>query len=150
MSYEQTRDVIEKARQFHHELQAFYRRSEEGIAKERMRLLLDYLSRHEAWMEAQLDQFEHTAASQAALETWLKFVPPPHITETLAKLRITPEMTSAEVIKLALDLDDHLLNLYRQAAEASPTEDVREVFEKLVAECRRERKRVVRDVYEPE
>ena len=101
-------------------------------------------------MERQLDQFEHSAASRAALEAWLKFVPPPHISETLAKLTIEPGMTAPEVIQLALQLDEQFLALYQQAAAAAPTDEVREIFEKLVAECRRERKRVVRDVYEPE
>ncbi len=61
MPVETTRDVIEQARDFHLQLRDFYSRLKEKAQKERLKLLLDYMSAHELQLEENLEAFEDVA-----------------------------------------------------------------------------------------
>lgn len=58
MPFEQARDVIDHARAFHRQLGERLRRMGDASEKERVRLLLSYLSRHEEHLGETLEQYE--------------------------------------------------------------------------------------------
>ncbi len=147
MGLERTRDVLDKARAFHRELSAFYRRMEDRADRERVKLLLDYLSGHERKMEERLAQFEETAARRI-LDTWYKYAPGDEIREALKLVRVEEGMTAPEIICMALRLDENLLRLYRRAAELAPAEPVRQLFQGLYEEGKKERAHLVLAVFE--
>ena len=149
MAFEQVRDVIERARAFHRELADFYHRAENDAERERVKLLLDYLVRHEQRMGAQLAAFEHDS-SRRVMETWFVVSPGATIREEIARIKLRPDMTTSEVICMALRIDEFLLQLYREAAEEATNEAVRETFQRLFEEGKRERSKMVLDVFEPE
>jgi rubrerythrin len=148
MSFEQTRDVIDRARAFHRDLRDFYRRLEDVAVKERVRILLDYLSRHEQVMEGRLAECEATH-DRGVLNTWFKYTPPP-IREEIGKFVIRPDMSAEAVIRMALQFDETLLRLYAHAADLAPTPEVKDLFQQLHDEGRKERAKLVRDAFEPE
>jgi len=149
MAFEQVRDVIERARRFHEELARFYERQEVSPAREKVRLLLEYLRAHEQRMAEELGALERTALA-GVLDTWFKYSPGPDLLDAVRQAAIRPDMTPHEVIAEALALDQHLLDLYQQAVERAPIPDVREALLDLYAEGLKQRALVVRDVYEPE
>ena len=149
MAFEQTRDVLDKAKKFHHELQAFYRTTEETAGRERVRMVLDYLAQREAALEAQLAEYERVTSS-AVLDTWFTYAPAQHIGEALARVRLRTDATVPEVLGMALQLDESLLQLYRQSAEVAPTETHRELFMRLYEEGRQARTCLVLALFEPE
>ena len=59
-------------------------------------------------------------------------------------------MTPSEVICLALDLDERMLRVFKQVALQSPVQEVREAFLALYQEGRKEREKLVLDMFEPE
>ena len=57
MPFDQTKDVLNHARKFHHGLSEFYEDLKESASRERTRALLDYMSRHEKYLEDCLKEF---------------------------------------------------------------------------------------------
>lgn len=149
MPFEQARDVIEKARTFHHELAEFYHRIGTVVDRERVQLLLEYLGGHEERRERQLTEFARST-SVSILDTWYQFPPDTRVRDALQKIHIRPDMTVAEAVCMALQLDENLLRLYRQAAEGAPVEHLREAFTRLYEEGKKERAKIVGDLFEPE
>lgn len=149
MPFEQTRDVIEKARAFHHDMAAFYHRVEHVVEKERVRMVLDWLASHEERMEAKLAEVESSTAKRI-LDSWYQYPPDATVRDAITRIELRPDMRAQDVICMALHLDENLLRLYKRAAEAAPMGEVREVFESLLEEGKRERAKLVLDLFEPE
>ncbi|MBM4156182.1 MAG: hypothetical protein FJ221_14325 [Lentisphaerae bacterium] len=149
MPFEQTRDVIDKARAFHHDMASFYHRVEHVVEKERVRMVLDWLASHEERMEGKLAEVEASTAKRV-LDSWYQYPPDATVQDAVARIEIRPDMRAQDVICMALHLDENLLRLYKRAAEAAPMGEVREVFESLLEEGKREREKLVLDLFEPE
>ncbi len=148
MPFEQTRDILEKARGFHRALAAYFERLEQIAPKERVRMVLEYLRRHEQAMDEELKSFEAHAA-RPVLESWFKYAPE-SVQEAIQRLEIRADMTVEEVVDIALKLDEQLLALYGHAARLAPDAAVRELFSNLHREGLRERARILRAVNEPD
>ncbi len=149
MPFEQTRDVIERARSFHRELAAIYHRLERDADREKARMLLDYLAAHEERMEQRLSQFEEETAA-GILNAWYARPPSDDLTAKLTNIELRPDLPLCGIVCAALRLDEALLRLYRQAADAAPTAEVREVFESLLEEGKAERAKLVFGLFEPD
>lgn len=149
MPLEQARDVVAHARSFHRELGGFYQKLEHQVHRERVQLLLEYLVEHEKRMADQMDALEESLP-RSVLDTWFKNAPdaPEPISESDSRIR--PDMTPSEVICLALDLDERMLRVFKQVALQSPVQEVREAFLALYQEGRKEREKLVLDMFEPE
>ncbi|MBP7275731.1 MAG: hypothetical protein KBA51_05970 [Kiritimatiellae bacterium] len=149
MPLEQARDVVAHARSFHRELGEFYQKLEHQVQRERVQLLLEYLVDHEKRMADQMDALEESLP-QSVLNTWFKNAPQAPEPVSPSDRRIRPDMSPSEVICLALDLDERMLNVFKQVALQSPVQEVREAFLALYEEGRREREKLVLDMFEPE
>lgn len=149
MPFKQTRDVIEKARAFHSDLGAFYHRLEAVVEREKVKMVLDWLATHEERMERKLAEVESSAA-KGVLDAWYQFPPDATVKEAIGRIEIRPDMRAQDVICLALHLDENLLRLYKSAAEASQAREVRGIFESLLEEGKKEREKLVLDLFEPE
>lgn len=149
MSFEQTKDVIERARLFHRQLRDYYLQLKEVTDKQRVQMLLDYLCLHEEKMERSLSEFEQST-TRGALSTWFMYAPGDETEKVLKSLRIDPDMTSQEVVCTALQLDETLLRLYKQAAELAPREPIRELFRSMYEEGKKERSKLVLNLFEPQ
>lgn len=149
MPFEQTRDVIEKARDFHRQLAAFYHRLESMVDRERVRMTLEYLAAHEERMELRLAEFE-ASTGRRVLDAWYQYPPDDSIREALATANIHADISAPDAICMALDLDENLLRLYAKAANAAQHAEVRDAFETLLEEGKKERSKLVLDLFEPE
>lgn len=146
MSFETMKDVLDHARKFHREVSEFYGRLTQKKQKERVKILLDYMSRHEKHLEESLAQYEE-GVSEKILNTWLQYPPPKETLDLCKKLSIedNENLTVEQVIELALKLDDCLVNLYRMMIESAETEEIKEVFANLLAMEKQEEINLVRD-----
>ena len=149
MPFEQTRDVIEKARAFHHDMASFYHRIEAVVEKERVRMVLEWLASHEERMEAKLAEVESSTAKRV-LDSWYQYPPDATVREAIARIEVRPDMRAQDVICMALHLDETLLRLYKRAADTAPMNEARDVFESLLEEGKKEREKLVLDLFEPE
>ncbi len=131
MPYKKTRDILDRAKAFHSNISKHYHTLSAAAEKEKVKILLDYLSRHEKNLAKSLEEYEEEA-SREILENWFKFTPENSIDECFKKLEVTPSMSLDDVVSLALSFDDRLVDLYREAARISPSEEVRDVFKNLL------------------
>lgn len=138
------RDVLEKARNFHIQLAQFYEQRQAAAGNEKLKVLLNYMQRHEKNLAETLARFSHEAA-QRLLDTWLSFVPDDAMCECVKELTIPPGASIDEVVRLALRLDQCLVQLYTQMAERAPTREVRELFLALLREEQKERIHMLRN-----
>lgn len=141
MPYKKTRDILDRAKAFHSNISKHYDALSAAAEKEKVKILLDYLSRHEKNLAKSLEEYEEEA-SREILENWFKFTPELSIAECIEDIEITPSMSLDDVISLALCYDNRLVDLYREAARISPSEEVREVFNNLL-EMEKEEKLVL-------
>lgn len=149
MAFETTKDVLDHVREFHQQLSAFYRNLIDKTNKERVRMLLDYLSRHEKHLEESMARYE-AEVSERILKTWFQYPPPKEILGICKTLAVdeVEDLSVDGVIKLALELDDCLIDLYKEMIRGSGSEEVREVFQSLLDMEKQEELELVRDSLE--
>ncbi len=131
MPAKRIRDVLERAKQFHQKLRDHYHGIERLSQDERIRLLLDYMQRHERNIERALKGYTQEAA-EGVLDTWLPFVPDNVLDRVFRTIELRPEMTPAEIIGCALELDRALVELYEVCARESSATRVQELFDCLL------------------
>jgi rubrerythrin len=145
MSAQTTRNILDQARYFHQQLQAFYEVLRGKIEKPKLQLILDYLAQHEKRMEKALEEYEDDVAGKVA-NTWFKYSSENSMHETLKNIKTSPDMTLDELMTIAIQLENHFVNLYRSASEQAVSNEVKDVFEKLLKETMRERMKISRDL----
>jgi rubrerythrin len=144
MGYEQTRDILSDAEVFHRQTSEYYHQLSDQAQKQRIKMLLDYLSRHEAQLANSLSDYEQHA-SNAVLDTWFKSRHKLNVDEILKDVKITPGMSVDDVIELGLKLDDCLITIYKDLAENAQSEEVRSVFQNLLDMEEEEKRQLVRN-----
>jgi len=143
-NFEQVKDVIEYSQEIHGRLAGFYNQLSENHQLNHVKMLLDYLKRHERNLADCLSQYEHDAAQQI-MDTWLQYAPTRHLEDRIKYFPIHSGMTLQEVIDIALDLDNALVELYRDVRDNVDTPELKEVFQNLIDLENNEKKRMVRD-----
>lgn len=128
---ERAKDVLDHVRSFHKRLADYYARIERRVDKERLRLLLDYLSRHERRLADTLWRIEE-GASRGVLDTWFQFTPDTARLGAIKSATLSPDMSCDEVVAISLELDDKVIQLYRDVASSAQCPEVRELFENLL------------------
>jgi rubrerythrin len=130
-SYGQVRDVLNTVVEFHRRLREFYSQLAEQTNQERVRILLDYMSRHERGFEQALAEYDQER-TQKLLDMWMQYTPEERVLELPKPEKLRHDMTVDEVVNAALRLDDELVRFYSQAARLAQTEEIRDLFTRLV------------------
>ena len=131
MAFDQTKDVLEHAREFHQKLSVFYEDLKESASKERTRALLDYMSRHEKYLDDCLAQYEEQVSNNV-LDTYFKYGSESTKMTAISDFEIKPDMDVDDVVAAAMHFDACLIEFYREMAQRALSEKVREVFENLL------------------
>ncbi|MGB6045784.1 MAG: hypothetical protein WBF93_21695 [Pirellulales bacterium] len=143
-SFEQAKDILDHAKEFHHRVARYYLQLEDQVAQQRVKMMLNYLSRHEDRLADALQSYEENA-SRKILNTWVQFVYDDEILKTLGETPVQSEMSVDDVVDLGLRLDDRLINCFKMMVDAAETDDVREVFQNLVDMEEQEKRQLVRN-----
>jgi rubrerythrin len=149
MAFETTKDVLDHAREFHTQLSDFYTLLSGKSEKQRVKLLLDYMSEHEKYLEEILSRYEEEV-SKKILNTWFQYSPPKELLDTCREVSIkkTDDLTVDDVIEIAVKLNQCLIDLYKEMIKNSETNLIREVFTNLMEMEKRQELEVVRDAQE--
>ncbi len=131
MPYKQTMDLLDRSQLFHKEIGDLYERLEAISERQRVKMLLDYLSRHEKNLTESLSKYEEEA-SRRVMDYWFKYTPNNKTCEHLENIELRPDMTIDDVISLAMRMDECLVELYRSVAENAESEEVKEIFNSLL------------------
>lgn len=129
MSFNQTRDILDHAREFHRRLIRFYMDlrplPEDGTTLR----LIDELIEHEKVLESQLSDYEEHV-SDNTLDTFFKYMA---ATTDQAFINYpVPDTISTEyVIQATRHFDDSLQRFYKSMAQKAMSVQVREMLENL-------------------
>jgi len=143
MYYKTVKDVVEHSRKLHQQLSKLYKEINQEQTQERVKMLLNYLQRHEEHLQQSLDQFEKDK-SQKVLESWFQYTPDQDLSEVLSTIEINDHMDTEEIILIALKLDDYFIQLYEDMVESTSSPTVREVFQNLLDMEQQEKIRTAR------
>jgi hypothetical protein len=131
MPYQQTKDVLEKARKFHHRLGKFYEELKDHASGEHAKALLDYMSRHEKYLEDCLKEFTQQVSDNVR-DTYMQYGSNASDEVEIDRFEIKPDMSVQDVVSAAMHFDACLVRFYHEMASKSSNPKVREVFENLL------------------
>lgn len=141
----QVRDFVQFGKKLHGEIAKLLEQINEQADLERVQMLLDYLARHEHLLEEALVRFEKDSRS-GILEAWLEYSPDLDVEAAMAKCVIPDHPTYDDVVRITLDFDQTLVELYREVAEKVNDYKVKEVFSNLLRLEERETTQLTRAV----
>ena len=145
MRFEQVRDVLRHARQFHQLLAEFYQRSTDATQKMRLRLLLEYLSKREQRLEKFLCEYEEKS-TLGMLNTWFRSSACTEKMKQLQTLMQKMPTCDEEIIPLVIKVDNCLIDMYDRLYETAQSPTIRGLLKDLVDIEKREERIAVRDL----
>ncbi|MEY8264553.1 MAG: hypothetical protein RPR98_10130 [Bermanella sp.] len=131
MQFKTVRDVVEHSRRLHQQIRDYYHQLSEENCQARVSMLLQYLQRHEDHLAQTLGKFEQDK-SQKVLASWFQYAPDQDISEVLAGIDVSENMSTEDVVEMALKLDDYFIELYQHMVSSSTSAPVKEVFQNLL------------------
>lgn len=146
MSYEQVHTALGRIRKLHESAAEVYRRLGDRTEGGRVRMLLDYLERHEQKLARSLETYARTAP-RAIMHTWYQFTPGRRPVQLFKKLDQSQNLTLDELLDLALWFDRWLVDFYQGMRDGAPTASLRETFTSLLRLQREEGHLVARQAF---
>ena len=147
MRFAQVRDIIDHTKAFHKRLSEFYQDLADHEEAVRVKLLLDYIVRHEKHLEKALADYEESASTQI-LDTWFQFSQDESTLKSPEDIQIKPDMSLEDVIRMGLELDGQVIRVYEDAAANADVPEVRRVFKYLLELEKHEEHHLVRAALE--
>jgi len=144
MSQERVVDIIDHARNFYSQLSKYYDELSIIADRERVKILLDYLSACEKRHEQALADYEGIAPHDV-IDTWFKYGADKAINEFSEPSKLTSDMDVDAVVREALRLDQCLSDLYQEVIDRAQTNRIREVFTNLLESNKKDMRDLVRD-----
>jgi hypothetical protein len=145
MRFRQIREVLDWTRTFHDTLAKDYDGMAKGHEKDRVGMLLQYLSEHERAQSSALQHYEEDAA-RSLLATWYDQAPEIKLPPDLNTLCDTLEKVDTEtVLALSIAFHDTLIDMYAALAAKAPTPTAKTLFDSLRSQETQEKMRTVRD-----
>ena len=127
----QVRDFLDFGRDLHAEVRKLYIRLGDSAEQERVRMLLEFLERHEQHMVQTLGRFEQD--SHAGLPNgWLEYSPALDVDSVIAQCQLSEQSTIDDIMAAAMRFDETLVRLYQEMAEKAVDQRTRDLFKDLV------------------
>lgn len=124
-------EVLDRVEEFESMLAEFYANLAQANTREGVRLLTDYMGRHrrrtlKALAELPTKQMHHICRIPIRYE--------PHEVDRhcFEKIDLPPDATAAEVLDVAIEFDEHLIQFYQQVLQQPVTQEIKELFESFV------------------
>ena len=144
MSVEQTRNIIDHTKAFHRMASLYYHRLADSTQRERVKLLLDYMSEHELRLAHGLAEYEESAPENI-LNTWLQSSGTTDAIQLVTDSETVAEMSIDEIVELGIKLSECVLDVYQDLASRAEPESVRQVFANLLSMEEKALQQFVRD-----
>ncbi len=130
MSFNQTKDLLDVARQFHINLSSLYETMKDRAKTDETRALIGTLIEHEQVLEERLGEYEDEASANIR-DTFFKYVVDEH-KKCFAEYALPESMSSMDVIDATRHFDQCLGDFYKEMAQKSLSEHVRDVLLNLM------------------
>lgn len=142
MVFKTLRDVLVCAQQAHHTMSTFYSSNSEAMKDARVKIMMDYMSRHEDELEENLHRFGSKTAPKL-LDTWFKNLPDSKALQGCDEIHFTADMKVDDVLEQALKFDHCLMNFYKMMSENCCISEIKEIFSNLAEMERIEKHKIV-------
>jgi rubrerythrin len=129
-TYQQVKDILNTVRGFYKQLTEFYAGLSETSDKEKVQILLKYMSHHERKFEHAFAQYSDETGRKL-LETWIQYPPDPNVLYVPKAKELDRSMTVDDVADIAKELDDRLERFYSEAARLVESVELKDFFETL-------------------
>ena len=141
----QVRDFVDFGKHLHAEVRKLYEKLGEKAELERVKMLLDYLGRHEQHMEQTLARYE-AGAHGIILDGWLEYAPNLDVDAVMQACQLPEEPGTDGIFQAAMTFDDALVNLYREIAAKAVNQNTQALFQDLLHLEQQEKIQVARAV----
>ncbi|MGC9518454.1 MAG: ferritin family protein [Desulfuromonadaceae bacterium] len=131
MPYGQAKQILDYARQFHRFASDYFKKLSDSAQQPRMKMLLDYMARHEEHLEEVLKEYE-TNTKNKAMEAWFQFSNECSIFKPVQNISYTDELTPEKVFEIAAQIDQCMIDSYNTVINRTSNPEVRELFENLL------------------
>ncbi|WP_027721746.1 hypothetical protein [Maridesulfovibrio zosterae] len=138
------KDVIDQVKAFHRKLGDFYQNLSDKVEKERVKILLEYMSRHQDNLAAILEEYE-ADLSENILNTWFMYVNKECDLTPFFNANLGPDMTAQQIIKVAVELDQCLLETYEAMLHKEVPDEVTKVFQGLLEMEKKEKNKMAKN-----
>jgi hypothetical protein len=145
MSLEQNFEVFDHLEILHNSLIEVYSDLQKNEVKERTRMLLDYLQKHEESFERSLAYYKELSSKNVQNSL--------HLQETcnqaihaIRQLKITGDWNDEEILIKALEVEDCFIAFYKQLSDKAGDKSDREIFVNMAERISMGKKILVRDV----
>lgn len=143
----QVREFVHFGKELHGKIKELYEELNEEARLERVRMVLEFLARHEEHMEEALARFEKDTR-KGILEAWLEYKPELDVEAVMGRFPVADKPSSDELFQLAMEFDDTLVKLYREGADKAHDARTKEVFQSLLRLEEREKIQLARTAFE--
>jgi rubrerythrin len=143
MPIRKTRDVLDQIVCFHKNASGFLHLLGDQSPKERIRLVLDYISRHERHVQEVLQDYEEEVTDDVLQSP---FQEPPDIDfyQCIENVKLNEDLSVDDLIGFACMLDDCVIAHYQKVAECTENPTIQEIFNELLEMENREKLRMVK------
>ncbi len=146
MRFEQTKDVLDHVRDFHHEASQFFQRVSAHINElsdddsvEREQLLLDYLVEYQIRLQENTERYEEEAPD-ALLNTWFQYSDADGGLVWPSNDALSGIRSIDDILAVALELGDQLGAFYIDMANHASNVEVKELFQHMADTQTREKR----------
>lgn len=143
-TFKQTSEIIDYGRLFHERMKDFYIQLHEKAEKQRVKMLLEYLSQHENHREETLAKYKKEASNKV-MDTWFQYIHENIPSDFFENIKVESNMSVDDVVNSALQLNNCLIELYKGLIEETKVEEIRDLFKSLVKRLEQEERDLVRD-----
>jgi hypothetical protein len=127
----QVREFVDFGKHLHARISELYDELNEKAELERVKMLLEYLSRHEHHLEQTLLRYEKEVHG-GILEAWLEYSPTLDVDAVMEASQLPENPSTDDIFAAALAFDDTLVKLYREVAEKAHDPHTRALFQDLL------------------
>jgi rubrerythrin len=133
MAQQRMIDFLKAVESFYGRLAAFYEATSDEAIREDVKTVLIHLRRHEGNVRSMIQRYEEDT-DQTILNTWFKISPDFTQLKTPDDLAFDPSLSVDEVIQLAIDVDNSLIDMYKLLVRESLDDDVKDALKSLIQE----------------
>jgi rubrerythrin len=142
---QQVKDILDFGKRMHASIRECYAHLEQKTEQERIRMLLNHLARHEKNLEENLARFSADARPKI-LEAWLNHVPQTQMDSLLECCMVLKGASVDDIVRMGMEFDDALIDLYREVARETRLPDVKQLFLNLVDQENNQKLNLVQSV----
>ncbi len=131
MPSKQVSEILDQVREMHQRMSTCFRSIQQEASDPNLKILTDYMAEHEDKIDQCIQGYESDGQA-AVLDTWLQFGNEEEIIHRITKTSFGELRSPEQLVQTALSIQQDLVQLYRELAEATAVPEVQDLFNSLI------------------